>query len=127
MARIKNFLISVVLLSITSLACYATSSYSMESLDLQYGYVDPQADIPIQRMPRKMPSAYIDDYTIYIGNSVLSNCTLQILNVQDEKETVIFSDILCGCSQYSLPRYIQGEYIIKFIVGNEYYWANISL
>lgn len=87
-------------------------------------YVDPMAGNPHPKHPTLTPAVYINEYTVSFG-SELEGFTLQIL---DEDGYVVYSTVIAaGTSQVVLPSTLSGEYEIRFVTDDFYYYGYITL
>lgn len=76
------------------------------------------------KSPMLMPTVYINEYTVSFGSD-LDGFTLQIL---DEDGYVVYSTVIAaGTSQVVLSSTLYGEYEIRFVTDDFYYYGYITL
>ena len=79
---------------------------------------------PNPKSPTLMPTVYINENTVSFG-SELEGFTLKIL---DEDGVVVYSTVIAaGASQVVLPSTLSGEYEIRFVTDDYYYYGYITL
>ena len=97
-----------------------------DDIDLQAGIHDPnEIGNDTQRSPIYIPSASIDDHTLYFGDH--PDYVLQLVDPDDE--TVVYYETLlpAGTNTVVLPSVYSGEYIIQLLWGNWRIWGYINL
>ena len=77
---------------------------------------------PLPKSPATSPEVTLDDHTLTFDSSC-HNCTLRIVNTEDEVEytTVITSDTLV------LPSTLEGQYELQIIRDNWCFYGDIEL
>ena len=77
------------------------------------------------RSPIYIPSASIEDHTLYFGDH--PDYVLQLVDPDDE--TVVYYETLlpAGTNTIVLPSVYSGEYIIQLLWGNWRIWGYINL
>ena len=76
------------------------------------------------KSPALTPTVYINENTVSFG-SELEGFTLKIL---DEDGVVVYSTVIAaGVSQVVLPSTLSGEYEIRFVTDDYYYYGFITL
>lgn len=97
----------------------------LQEIDLKWEKVNTGSIYnPHPKSPMLVPTAYINDYTVSFG-SELVGYTLQIL---DEDGEVVYSTVIAaGTTQVVLPSTLSGEYEIRFVTDDYYYYGYITL
>ena len=116
----KNKLFLLAMLVMTLLSLPSSDAYAAR---VPLTYNDPIAGSPnFPRSPILIPEVDLEGYTLTFIDSCVG-CTLQLVNVDDEVEysTVISSDTLV------LPSTLEGEYEIRIICGDYYFYGGIEL
>lgn len=88
-------------------------------------YDDPKPTLPpTPKSPIQPPTAYLDEYTLYIENP--NGYTIEIVNEEDD--TVVYTDVIpAGVTTWQLPSTLSGSYGIRLITGNWAFVGEISL
>lgn len=74
--------------------------------------VDGKSTIPDRsKAPRRMPIIYLEGYTL----SLSSFHPEYIINIVQDDVVVYSSLIPEGVTEYDLPSYLEGEYLIQFV------------
>ena len=96
-----------------------------QTVNLQISYSDPTKPGPHNpKSPALTPTVYINENTVSFG-SELEGFTLKIL---DEDGVVVYSTVIAaGVSQVVLPSTLSGEYEIRFVTDDYYYYGFITL
>jgi hypothetical protein len=105
------------------LTMFMSSLSNVYAARIPLTYDDPTSnqDNP-QRSPILVPEVDLEGYTLTFFDSCVG-CTLQLVNADDEVEysTIITSDTLV------LPSTLEGEYEIRIICGNYFFYGFIEL
>ena len=124
MNRKMLILIILAVMSITSTARKLPPIVG-ESVSLQVCIEDPtkvHGNNP--RTPINPPAVSIDDHTLYTG-AVWFDATLQIL---DEDENVVYTTFVpAGTPIVVLPSTLSGDYELRLILNNWYFYGYITL
>ena len=115
----KKSLFLFAMLVMTLLSLPSSDAYAAR---VPLTYDDPTATPEPHRSPIEVPEIDLEGYTLTFIDSCVG-CTLQLVNADDEVEysTVISSDTLV------LPSTLEGEYEIRIICGDYYFYGNIEL
>lgn len=98
---------------------------TLEVIDLKCEKVNTGGGFhPHPKSPALTPTVYINENTVSFG-SELEGFELQIL---DEDGVVVYSTVIAaGTSQVVLPSTLSGEYEIRFVTDDYYYYGFITL
>jgi len=117
MNKNKFFFLVMLVMTLLSLPC----SYA-QAARVPLTYEDPTNKPPFPKSPILIPEVDLEGYTLTFFDSCVG-CTLQLVNADDEVEysTVISSDTLV------LPSALEGEYEIRIVCGDHYFYGFIEL
>lgn len=123
----KKTLLSIIMLMV-SVISFANGEHEFigKQLELQVGYNNDYEDVihPKPRTPEIIPIIYFDGSTLFFATSC-DGCTLQIV---DEMENICNEVVIpMGTQQITLPDYLVGEYGIRIIKCEIFYWGRITI
>ena len=115
----KNKLFLFAMLVMTLLSLPTSDAYAAR---VPLTYEDPTNKPIPHKSPILIPEVDLEGFTLTFFDSCV-DCTLQLVNADDEVEysTVISSDTLV------LPSTLEGEYEIRIICGDYYFYGGIEL
>ena len=128
MEKNKHFSLAMLVLLLSTLFCVSVKAFPPyppypRLINLEVRFDNPIVGGPvIPRSPVEAPEVYIENYTLTFDSSC-HNCTLRIVNTEDEVEytTIITSDTLV------LPSTLVGQYEIQIIRDNWCFYGDIEL
>ena len=130
MNKNKFFSLTVLVMIIASLFCVRSNALNLNGnqmtqsiVPLQVGHVDPTLSNPQpHKSPVQIPEVSLNNYSLTFDASC-HGLTLQLVNADDEVEytTVISSSTLV------LPSTLAGEYEIRIICDDYYFYGAIEL
>ena len=95
----------------------ASDCLAQQPITFEFGIIEP-TNGPIRRSPAKLPKAYIDGRQLSFEG--LFGC--QLLEVLQDDEVVYSAYLPAGSSTVSLPESLSGEYEIRLLSDNSYYF-----
>lgn len=117
------YLASLLTMSASSVCAYQAQSIGGVALFLQVRHFDPTPGLPpVHKSPVLPPVVALDDHTLTFDSSC-HNCTLRIVNAENEVEytATITSDTLV------LPSTLEGQYELQIIRDNWCFYGDIEL
>ena len=116
----KLVLVIICILTLSSGPAYAERSTFM----LRAQKVDKTPNFPDKgKVPRRMPIIYLEGYTL----SLSSFHPEYIINIVQDDVVVYSSLIPEGVTEYDLPSYLEGEYLIQFVSEGNCFTGYICL
>ena len=116
----KLVLVIICILTLSSGPAYAERSTFM----FRAQKVDKTPNFPDKgKVPRRMPIIYLEGYTL----SLSSFHPEYIINIVQDDVVVYSSLIPEGVTEYDLPSYLEGEYLIQFVSESNCFTGYIIL
>ena len=130
MNKIKFFSLAILVIIVTSLSCVRANAFNqsgclsiLHQVPLQVGYDNPVGSNPKpHKSPVLLPEVILEDHTLTFDSSC-HGLTLQLVNEDGDVEyTAAISS-----STLVLPSTLEGEYEIRIICGDHYFYGYIEL
>jgi len=96
-----------------------------------HGPIVSNGEHQFPRNPVEAPDVYLDSHTLLFDTVFGDDIVVQLLDpdtMEDDVPTVVYATTLtAGDDEITLPSSYTGEYGIRLVVGNWYFWGYVNL